>query len=76
MCLGLNYAFKALALSGKRVDKIASLRALSHAQPEKMQLLAAWWETKRQADDLFERTVYVLAQHLLSLADGRAIALL
>lgn len=35
MYLVLNYAFKALALSGKRVDKIASLRALSHALPEK-----------------------------------------
>lgn len=35
MYLGLNYAFKVLANSGKRVDKIASLRALSHTLPEK-----------------------------------------
>lgn len=35
MYLGLNYAFKALALLGKRVDKIASLRALSCALPQK-----------------------------------------
>lgn len=35
MCLGLNYAFKALALSGNKVDKIGSLRVLSHALPEK-----------------------------------------
>jgi len=54
MYLGFNYAFKALALPGKRVGKIASLRALSHALSEKIWLLAAWWEIKRQANHLFE----------------------
>lgn len=66
MCLGLNYAFKALALSGKRVDKIASLRALSHAQPEKMRLLAAWWEIKRKAGRLFERTEHMCLPNTFS----------
>lgn len=42
MYLGFNYAFKALALSGKRVDKIASLRVLGHALFANTQLLAAW----------------------------------
>lgn len=31
MCLGLNYAFKALALSGKKVDKIGSLSFVPHS---------------------------------------------
>lgn len=53
-----------------RVDKIASLRAFSHALPEKTQLLVAWWEMKRRVDHLFEMMEHMFLPTPLSSADG------